>query len=98
MAQVILMPNKAVITVGAGHFVSTQTKQANLQFVPQSGLGFSGTVLIQSSTAPNPGANDWFTIATLVFSAQTTTVDINLYLSDNPWLRANISAAAIGSI
>ncbi len=90
MAQVVLMPNTSSASVGAGTFVTTLTTQVNLQFVPQAGLGFSGTVLIQSSTAPNPASTDWFTIATLVFSAHTTTVDINLYLSDNPWLRANI--------
>jgi hypothetical protein len=98
MAQTTLMPNTASVTTGTGVFVSTNTSIINLEFVPQSGVGFSGTVLIESSTSPNPTSNDWFTIATLVFSAHTTIADINLYLSNNPWIRARISAATIGSI
>jgi hypothetical protein len=98
MAQTTLMPNTATVATGNSVFVSTATTQANLEFVPLSGTGFTGTVLIESSTAPAPGTNDWFTIATLVFSAHTSIVDINLYLSDNPWIRAHITASTLGSI
>jgi hypothetical protein len=99
MAQLTLLPNTGSVATGTGYFISTAVTQANLEFAPQANTGFSGTVYIDSSTAPNPGANDWFTIATLVFSAQTTTVDINLYLSTNPWIRARIAVApSIGSI
>jgi hypothetical protein len=98
MAQATLLPNTATLTTGAGVFVSTNATLVNLEFAPQSGLGFSGTVVIESSTSPSPGADDWFTIATLVFSAHTSIVDINLYLSNNPWLRARTSVSSIGSI
>lgn len=98
MAQATLLPNTATIATGTGVFVSTNTTVANLEFVPQSGLGFSGTVVIESSTSPQPTADDWFTIATLVFSAHTNIVDINLYLSNNPWMRARVSASSIGSV
>lgn len=98
MAQTTLLPNTAVVSTGAGVFVTTNTAQANLEFVPQSGVGFSGTVVIESSTAPQPGASDWFSVATLTFSAHTTVLDINLYLTNNPWLRARITTATIGSI
>jgi|ERR1700733_1025700 len=98
MAQVTLMPSTAIVATGAGTFVGTITTQINLQFVPQSGVGFSGVVEIDSSTSPNPGGGDWFPIATLTFSAHLTPLDINLYLSDNPWVRANILSTTIGSI
>jgi hypothetical protein len=98
MAQVTLMPNTSIVAAGTGAFVGTPVTQANLQFVPQAGVGFSGIVEIDSSSAPNPGSNDWFPIATLVFSAHLTTLDISLYLSNNPWIRANITTSEIGSI
>jgi hypothetical protein len=98
MAQNTLLRNTATVDTGAGVFVSTATKQANIEFVPLTGTGFTGTVIIESSTAPSPGSSDWFTIATLVFSAHTSILDINLYLSDNPWIRARTSVSTLGSI
>lgn len=98
MAQATLLPNTATVRTGNQIFVTTQATQVNLEFVPQSGVGFSGTVVIESSTAPSPGANDWFTIATFIFSAHTNNVDVNLYLNNNPWLRARVTISTIGSI
>lgn len=98
MAQTTLLRNTAVVDTGAGVFVTTNTVQANLEFVPQSGVGFAGTVVIESATAPQPGATDWFNIATLEFSAHTTVCDINLYLSNNPWIRARVTVSTFGSI
>ena len=97
MSSVILLPQTTTTATGSSFYVGSAT-QANLQFTPQQNLGFTGTVLLESSTAPNPGATDWFTIATLVFSAHTTTVDFNLYLSNNPWVRARVSAASLGAV
>lgn len=98
MSNVILMPQTGSIATGASFFVGTSASGATLQFTPQQNVGFSGTVLIESSTAPNPGANDWFTAITLVFSAHTTSAVINAFLSNNPWLRARVTAASIGAI
>lgn len=98
MAQATLLPNTASVGTGKEVFVTTQATQVNLEFAPQSGVGFTGTVLIESSTAPSPGANDWFTIATFIFSAHTTNLDINLYLNNNPWLRGRVTISTIGSI
>ena len=98
MAQNTLLRNTAIVATGSEVFVSTLTKQVNLEFVPLTGTGFTGTVVIESSTSPSPGNGDWFAVATLDFSAHTTILDINLYLSDNPWLRARTTVSTIGSI
>ena len=98
MAQTTLLRNTATVDTGAGVFVSTLATQVNLEFVPLSGTGFTGTVVIESSTSPSPGSGDWFTVATLDFSAHTSILDINLYLSDNPWLRARATVTTLGSI
>jgi hypothetical protein len=98
MAQTTLLPNTSTVSTGASVFVSTNAKQVNMEFAPQINSGFSGTIIIESSTASQPTAGDWFTIATLVFSAHTSVVDINLYLSNNPWIRARTSVATSGSI
>lgn len=98
MAQATLLPNTSTVATGNQVFVTTNTTQVNLEFAPQTNVGFSGTILIESSTAAQPTASDWFTIATLVFSAHTSNVDINLYLSNNPWLRARTTVATAGSV
>ena len=98
MAQATLLPNTGSVSTGSQVFVTTNTTQVNLEFAPQTNVGFSGTVLIESSTAAQPTSSDWFTIATLVFSAHTSNVDINLYLSNNPWVRARTTVATAGSI
>jgi len=98
MAQFTLMPATGVATVGSSVNISTRTTQVSLQFTPQPALGFSGVVVIDSSSAPNPGISDWFPVATLTFSSHTSSVAINLYVSNNPWLRARIVDPTIGSM
>jgi hypothetical protein len=99
MAQVTLLPNTSTVTTGSSFFLTTAVDRATLQFTPQSNTGFSGIVYIDSSTSPAPTNNDWFTIATLTFSAHTSTVAIDLFLSNNPWVRARISKApTLGSV
>lgn len=98
MPNVILLPQTGIETNGTGQYIGPTVSEVNLQFTPQKNIGFTGTVTIQSSTSPNPGDGDWFPIATLNFSAHTSIVDINLYVSNNPWLRAQTTATAFGSI
>src|SRR5688572_1514443 len=98
MSLVTLLPQTGSISVGPSFNVGTLTSKLNLQFTPQANLGFSGNVVIETSTAPNPGANDWFTIATVACSAHTTTVSFNLYISNNPWIRARLASATIGKV
>lgn len=92
MAQATILPSTSTIATGNQVFVTTATTQVNLEFAPQANVGFTGTVVIESATSAQPISTDWFTIATLVFSAHTTNVDINLYISNNPWLRARTTA------
>jgi hypothetical protein len=98
MPQVTLMPQSGVATTGSSFSIGTSTSQVNLQFSPLSAMGFSGTVVLDSSTAPNPGADDWFALCTLVFSAHTSTLNFNLYVSNNPWIRARIVNPSLGAI
>lgn len=98
MAQISLMPNASIATVGASFFVGTAVDRATVQFTPQTNLGYSGTVVIDSSTAPSPGANDWFPIMTLVFSAHTSSVSLDVFLNNNPWLRARVVSPTLGSV
>jgi hypothetical protein len=94
MANLTLMPQTGAATSGTSYNISTATTQVNLQFSPQPSAGFTGTVVIDGSTAPSPGASDWFALATLDFSNHTSVVDFNLYFTDTPWIRARLPAAA----
>lgn len=98
MANVILLPQTGTVNKGAGFLIGTAVSEINLQFSPQVNLGFTGIVIIESSTVPSPGDFDWFPIATLVFSAHTTILDINLFISNNPWIRARTLAPTLGSV
>ncbi len=98
MPQVTLMPSAGVATIGSSVNIGTRITQVGLQFTPQPALGFSGAVVIDSSSAPNPGTSDWFPITTLTFSSHTSTVAINLLVNNNPWLRARIVDPTIGSV
>jgi hypothetical protein len=94
MTNITLMAQNGAATVGTGFNIGTAVTTMNLQFSPQPSAGFAGTVLIDASTAVSPGASDWFTIATFVFNAHTTVVDLNIYFTNNPWIRARLPANA----
>jgi hypothetical protein len=94
MANITLMGLNGLATVGTGFNIGTVVTTANLQFTPQASAGFSGTVIIDGSTAVSPGTNDWFPIVTLVFTAHTTVLDFNLYFTNNPWIRCRVPANA----
>lgn len=98
MAQVTLLPQSGVTTTGSSFNIGTSRTQVNLQFTPQAAMGYSGTVVIDSSSAPSPGADDWYPLCTLVFSAHTSTLNFNLYVQNNPWIRARIENPVIGAI
>jgi len=98
LPNVILLPQTGSANKGTPVFIGNGVDEINLQFTPQVNLGFTGTVLIESSTAPNPSDFDWFSIATLVFSGHASTVDINLYISNNPWIRGRTADTVFGSI
>lgn len=90
MSNTTLLPQTGSATTGSSLNIGTNVSTLNLQFSPQASIGYSGTVIIEASTAPSPGANDWFTIATVAFTAHTTVLDFNLYFTNNPWIRARM--------
>lgn len=92
MANTTLLPQTGSASTGTGLNIGTHVTTLNLQFSPQSNVGYSGTVLIEGSVAPSPGANDWFLISTIAFTAHTTILDFNLYFTNNPWIRARMPA------
>jgi hypothetical protein len=99
MANLTLMAQNGLATVGTGFNIGTAVTTVNLQFTPQASAGFSGQVVIDGSAAPSPGASDWFPIATLNFTAHTTLLDFNLYFTNNPWIRARLPAnATLGAV
>lgn len=99
MAQVTLLPQTGSVNTGTSVKIGTIVDKVNIQFTPQANLGFSGTVLIEGSTAPSPGNDDWFTLVTVALTNHTSVVNFNLFLSNNPWVRARTPAAGtLGSV
>lgn len=94
MANLTLMAQNGAASTGTGFNIGTLVTTLNLQLSPQASAGFSGTVIIEGSSAPSPGANDWFPMATMLFQAHTSTLDFNLYFTNNPWIRARLPANA----
>lgn len=98
MAQVTLMPNSSVVATGSSFFVGTAVDRATVQFTPQTNTGFSGVVYLETATAPQPTASDWFVVSTFTFQAHTSIVAIDIFLSNNPWLRIRMAAPTLGSV
>lgn len=97
MTLVTLLPQSGTAgTIGSGALIGA-TDQQNLQFNPQPGVGFSGTVVIEGSAAGSPGASDWVQLASVIFSAHTQNVSINMFNS-MPWMRARLAAGTIGAV
>ncbi len=99
MTNVTLMAQNSLAVTGTSFNIGTKVTTANLQFSPDPSNGYTGTIIIDGSTAPSPGATDWFPMATLNFNVHTTILDFNIYFTNNPWIRARMpSNATQGSI
>jgi hypothetical protein len=94
MSNLTLMAMSGAASTGAAFNIGTSVSTLNIQCTPQASIGFSGTVLLSGSTAVNPGASDWFPIATMIFNAHTTVLDFNLYFTNNPWIQVSLPANA----
>jgi hypothetical protein len=98
MAQVTLLPQTGTQgTVGTAVLIGSASV-LNVQFNPQNNIGFSGTVLLNGSVVPSPGVSDWFNLATVACSGQTTNFDIDMYLTAIPWVQVVLSAGTLGAI
>jgi hypothetical protein len=92
MAQVTIMPQTGAATTGTGVFLGSAVTTANIQCTPQANVGFSGTVLIEASSATSPGNNDWATVTTLTFTNHTNVLNFDMFFTNKPWLRARLPA------
>lgn len=84
-------------TTGSATLYPTTVSKNSFQVNPDPSSGFTGTVLIEGSSVPTPGANDWVTLATIALSAHTTNFTFDLY-NNVPWMRAKVSAATTGAV
>lgn len=98
MATVTLLPeNGTAGTVGASALFGSGSTKRNLQFNPKTVVGFTGTVLIEGSSAGSPGATDWVTLAEVVFSAHSQNFSVDMF-TDVPWMRAKVTAGSTGAV
>lgn len=68
-----------------------------VQFNPQVGVGFSGSVVIEGSFAASPGNNDFTALATVTFTGHTENLSLEI-VSGAPFIRARIAASQVGAI
>lgn len=68
-----------------------------VQFNPQVGIGFSGSVVIEGSYAARPSSNDFQALATVTFTGHTANFSLDID-SDAPWVRARVATASVGAI
>jgi hypothetical protein len=98
MALTQLLPQTGVTgTVGTSTLVGTSDGKRQLQFNPQPGVGFTGTLLVEGSAAGNPGSNDWVQLAEVIFSAHTTNFAIEM-LTEIPWMRVRVGTGTLGAV
>ena len=97
MSTTLLPQNGTAGTVGTATLFDSAATTRTLQFNPQSTLGFTGTVVIEGSSAGSPGSNDWVSLANVVFSAHTQNFSINMF-TGMPWMRARITAGTVGAV
>lgn len=60
-----------------------------IQFTPEQGVGFTGTVIVETSIAVSPASTDFTQVATVTFSAHTSNLILEL-ASNAPSVRVRI--------
>jgi len=98
MALTTLLAETGVAgTVGSSALVSTTVTSRQLQFNPKTGQGFSGTLIVEGSSAGSPGNSDWSQLAEVIFSAHTQNFVITMQTSI-PWMRVRVTAGTLGAV
>lgn len=97
MAFTMLAETGVAGTVGAPVSFSQLDSKRAFQVNPKPGTGFTGTVLVEISNAPSPGANDWSVFATHTISAHTQNYVVNHY-TDAPWMRVRLPVSTAGAV
>lgn len=85
--------------VGAGGIVNFPGSDdvRTVQFNPAPVQGFSGTVVVEGSYTPQPGANDFIVLVSVTFSGHTNNLSLDID-TDVPFIRARITASQTGAI
>lgn len=68
-----------------------------IQFNPQVGVGFTGSVVIEGSYAAAPTNSDYTSILSVSFTGHTSNLTLEAQ-SNAPYIRARIATASVGSI
>lgn len=96
MAFQTLLRETAQFGVGPAALFPDTDQVREFQIVPHP-AGFTGTLVLEASSAPEPGAGDWFPMATITLEAHTTTFAFDLHLN-RPWMRVNVTRSKMGTI
>jgi len=94
--KVLIAQNSAVQPYTAQTFAGSDSGRT-VQFNPQSGIGFSGSVVIEGSYAPVPGNSDFTEILSVTFTGHTTNLTLEVQ-SNAPTIRARIASSTQGAI
>lgn len=97
MAVKTLLPQTGNVGVGSTVNFPTSDTVRVIQVNPQAGHGFSGTLVIEGSSAASPGNNDWVSVATIVMMGHTQNFSLDIQ-SSVTWMRARISASTSGAV
>lgn len=97
MAIKTLLTQTSIVGPGTAVNFNGADNVRTIQFNPQIGQGFTGSVVIEGSFAANPGANDFQALASVTFTAHMTAFSLDIQNSA-PWIRARIATSTAGAI
>ena len=97
MANKVLIAQNSVIQPYPAQSFAGSDSGRIVQFNPQVGIGFSGSVVIEGSYAPTPGNSDFTEIMSVTFTGHTTNLTLEVQ-SNAPAIRARIASSTQGAI
>ena len=93
----VLISQTNVVGIGSIQTFPGSDNVRTIQFNPQVGQGFSGSVVIEGSFAASPGNNDFVQLLTVTFTGHTSNLVLEVQ-SNAPNLRARIATSQVGGI
>lgn len=96
MALSTLLRETGVVGAGPTLYFSEVDKVREFQVVPHP-AGFSGTIIIEGSSAATPGASDWFPLAKLTLKGHVKSFAFDLHVN-RPWMRVNVVDSKMNTI
>lgn len=91
-----LLRETGVVGAGAANLFSEVDKVREFQIVPNP-AGFSGVIIIEGSSAAEPGASDWFPMAKITLQGHARTFAFDLHVN-RPWMRVNVVESKMNTI